>query len=154
MLYVLFLWSVAWFLKFQNYIYFFSYLLGFIKNKISTPMMRYIFMRTKFLQFLVLAFTAFFMSSFTGEGGGAVADDFVVVLDAGHGGDDPGNRGNGYYEKDIALNIVLGIGAELEKVPGVKVIYTRKTDVFVTLAGRAEIANKADADLFISVHCN
>lgn len=80
--------------------------------------------------------------------------DFVVVLDAGHGGDDPGNRGNGYYEKDIALNIVLGIGEQLEKLPGVKVIYTRKTDVFVTLAGRAEIANKADADLFISVHCN
>lgn len=81
-------------------------------------------------------------------------EKFVVVLDAGHGGQDPGNRGNGYYEKDIALNIVLNIGAELEKLPDVKVIYTRKSDVFVTLAGRAEIANKAEADLFISVHCN
>jgi N-acetylmuramoyl-L-alanine amidase len=83
-----------------------------------------------------------------------VRDKFVVVLDAGHGGQDPGNRGNGYYEKDIALNIVLSIGAELEKLPDVKVLYTRKSDVFVTLAGRAEIANKAEADLFISVHCN
>jgi N-acetylmuramoyl-L-alanine amidase len=81
-------------------------------------------------------------------------EKFVVVLDAGHGGQDPGNRGNGFYEKDIALNIVLNIGAELEKLPDVKVIYTRKSDIFVTLAGRAEIANKAEADLFISVHCN
>lgn len=81
-------------------------------------------------------------------------DKFVVVLDAGHGGNDPGNRGNGYYEKDIALNIILEVGKQLEKDSKIKVIYTRKTDVFVTLRGRAEIANNADADLFVSVHCN
>ena len=80
--------------------------------------------------------------------------EFVVVLDAGHGGHDPGNRGNGYYEKNIALNIVLKVGAILEKVPNVKVIYTRKTDKFITLKGRADIANNAKADLFVSVHCN
>jgi len=79
---------------------------------------------------------------------------FVVVLDAGHGGHDSGNRGNGYFEKKIALNIVLKIGKQLEKQPGVKVIYTRKTDVFVELIQRANIANKADADLFVSVHCD
>ena len=79
---------------------------------------------------------------------------FVVVLDAGHGGHDSGNRGNGYFEKKIALNIVLKIGKQLEKLPGVKVIYTRKTDVFVELIQRANIANKADADLFVSVHCD
>ena len=79
---------------------------------------------------------------------------FVVVLDAGHGGHDSGNRGNGYLEKKIALNIVLKIGKQLEKIPGLKVIYTRKTDVFVELIQRANIANKADADLFISVHCD
>lgn len=79
---------------------------------------------------------------------------FVVVLDAGHGGTDPGNTGNGYKEKDIALNIVLTVGKALEKHPNIKVIYTRKTDVFVTLRGRAKIANDADADLFVSVHCN
>jgi N-acetylmuramoyl-L-alanine amidase len=79
---------------------------------------------------------------------------FVVVLDAGHGGHDSGNRGNGYLEKKIALNIVLKIGKKLEKTPGIKVIYTRKTDVFVELIQRANIANKADADLFISVHCD
>lgn len=79
---------------------------------------------------------------------------FVVVLDAGHGGHDKGNTGNGYLEKKIALNIVLKIGKKLEKIPGLKVIYTRKTDVFVELIQRANIANKADADLFISVHCD
>ncbi|MEO8773448.1 MAG: N-acetylmuramoyl-L-alanine amidase [Gelidibacter sp.] len=81
-------------------------------------------------------------------------DMFVVVLDAGHGGHDPGNLGNGYKEKEIALNIVLTIGKSLEKHPNIKVIYTRKTDVFVPLRDRAKVANDADADLFVSVHCN
>ena len=82
------------------------------------------------------------------------SDKFVVVLDAGHGGEDPGNRGNGYYEKDIALKIVLKVGKELEKYDDLKVIYTRKKDVFIPLDKRAEIANDAKADLFVSIHCN
>ena len=81
-------------------------------------------------------------------------DKFVVVLDAGHGGHDPGNVGNGYKEKEIALNIVMTVGKSLEKHPNIKVIYTRKTDVFVPLRDRAKMANDADADLFVSVHCN
>ena len=79
---------------------------------------------------------------------------FVVVLDAGHGGKDSGNRGNGYYEKKIALNIILKIGKILESNSNTKVIYTRKNDVFVDLIERARVANRADADLFISVHCD
>ena len=79
---------------------------------------------------------------------------FVVVLDAGHGGHDSGNRGNGYFEKNIALNIALGIGKILQKNQDIKIIYTRKTDVFVKLVDRAKIANEADADLFISIHCD
>jgi N-acetylmuramoyl-L-alanine amidase len=77
-----------------------------------------------------------------------------VVLDAGHGGKDPGNMGNGFKEKDIALSVILQIGKILEKAEGIEVIYTRKTDVFLELYERAAIANKADADVFVSVHCN
>ena len=81
-------------------------------------------------------------------------NNFTVVLDPGHGGKDPGNRGNGYYEKNIALSIALKVGSELEKQSNIDVIYTRKKDVFVNLFKRAEIANKAKADLFISIHCD
>ncbi len=81
-------------------------------------------------------------------------EKFVVVLDAGHGGHDPGNRGNGYKEKEIALKVVLAVGTILEKDPRFKVVYTRKTDEFIELHERGSIANKAGADLFVSVHCN
>ncbi len=81
-------------------------------------------------------------------------DKFVVVLDAGHGGHDSGNLGNGYKEKNIALNVTLEVGKELEKNKDIKVIYTRKTDVFIELHERANIANRVDADLFVSIHCN
>ena len=79
---------------------------------------------------------------------------FVVVLDAGHGGSDPGNLGNGFKEKDIALKVVLEVGRILEQDGRFKVVYTRKTDKFIELHERGSIANKAKADLFISIHCN
>lgn len=81
-------------------------------------------------------------------------DKFIVVLDAGHGGHDPGNLGNGYLEKNIALDVVLKVGQMLSKDEGIEVIYTRDDDTFVDLFVRGEIANKANADLFVSVHCN
>ena len=81
--------------------------------------------------------------------------DFIVVLDAGHGGKDPGKVANNKIkEKEIALKIVLQVGKLLEKQSNIKIIYTRKTDVFVDLWERGRIANKADADLFVSIHCN
>jgi len=81
-------------------------------------------------------------------------EKFKVVIDAGHGGKDPGRPNkNGILEKDIVLNIALNLGKKLEK-DGNEVIYTRDSDVFLTLRQRARIANDADADLFISIHCN
>lgn len=79
---------------------------------------------------------------------------FTVILDAGHGGKDPGNSYHGYSEKDIALKTALKVGAYLEKKPGFEVIYTRTTDVFIELANRPKIANKANANVFVSIHCN
>lgn len=76
------------------------------------------------------------------------------MIDPGHGGHDPGNIGNGYREKKIVLNVSLALGAELEKDKNIKVYYTRKKDVFVDLWKRGEMANKVNADLFISIHCN
>jgi N-acetylmuramoyl-L-alanine amidase len=81
-----------------------------------------------------------------------------VVIDAGHGGHDPGNLGTGRYkhsEKDISLEVALQLGDYIQRAfPDVDVIYTRKEDKFVTLKGRTEIANKLPADVFISIHCN
>jgi N-acetylmuramoyl-L-alanine amidase len=81
-----------------------------------------------------------------------------VVIDAGHGGRDSGNLGTGRYrakEKDISLEVALMVGNYIkEYIPGVEVVYTRNTDKFVELRERCAMANRADADLFISIHCN
>ena len=84
---------------------------------------------------------------------GAQNKPFVVVIDPGHGGKDPGNLGNGFKEKDIVLDVSLQLG-QLLKQQGVEVIYTRAKDVFIELYDRAPVANKADADLFVSIHCD
>lgn len=81
--------------------------------------------------------------------------NFVVVIDAGHGGHDPGAVGKISKEKNINLNVALKLGKIIERnCKDVKVIYTRKTDVFIPLGRRADIANNAKADLFISIHTN
>ncbi|MCF8464024.1 MAG: N-acetylmuramoyl-L-alanine amidase [Flavobacteriales bacterium] len=81
-----------------------------------------------------------------------------VVIDAGHGGNDPGNLGTGRYkakEKDIALEVALMVGGYIQtQFPEIKVIYTRSKDVFIGLSERTDVANKVKADLFISIHCN
>ena len=85
------------------------------------------------------------------------AKDFTVVIDAGHGGKDPGavSANKQIYEKDITLKVALMVGESIAAShPEVKVLYTRKTDKFVGLNDRARMANKANADLFISIHVN
>ena len=80
---------------------------------------------------------------------------FTLVIDAGHGGHDAGALGTFSKEKNINLNVALAFGRLVESnCPGVKVIYTRKTDVFIPLHQRADIANRNKADLFISIHTN
>ena len=87
--------------------------------------------------------------------GSAEAKDFVVVIDPGHGGHDPGAVGKISKEKNINLNVALKLGKQIKKnCPDVKVIYTRDRDIFIPLDRRAEIANNAKADLFISIHTN
>ena len=79
----------------------------------------------------------------------------TIVLDAGHGGKDPGTHGKKTKEKDVVLAVVLRVGKLLKaKYPDMKIIYTRRTDEFVELNERSNIANRHDADLFISIHCN
>lgn len=85
----------------------------------------------------------------------AAPKTFTLVIDAGHGGRDAGALGKSGKEKTINLNVALALGKLFEQnCPEVKVVYTRKTDVFVSLQERANIANKAKADLFVSIHTN
>ena len=79
---------------------------------------------------------------------------YTIVLDAGHGGKDYGNLGNGYIEKNIALKVALKVGTILNKEKDIKVVFTRRKDVFIDLWKRGDIANTKKADLFVSIHCD
>lgn len=92
---------------------------------------------------LVLSITAFGQNS-----------RFKVTLDAGHGDHDYGAVYSGRIEKNIALAVVLKVGKLLEKTNKIDVVYTRKTDAFIDLIERANIANRAKSDIFVSIHCN
>jgi N-acetylmuramoyl-L-alanine amidase len=96
------------------------------------------------------------LTSFNTKGGALLYGIKTVCIDAGHGGKDAGCIGvTGVKEKDVALGIALKLGKYIEqKIPDVKVVYTRTTDAFVELDERAAIANKNKADLFICIHCN
>jgi N-acetylmuramoyl-L-alanine amidase len=110
-------------------------------NKFNTKFKKSFFL--VFLMFVLCScFTTFAQKKYT------------IVIDAGHGGKDPGNLGNGFKEKDIALKVALFVGSELNKSKDIKVIYTRNKDVFIDLWKRGDIANVAKANLFVSIHCD
>jgi N-acetylmuramoyl-L-alanine amidase len=98
---------------------------------------------TFFIAVCAISFTGFSQSK-----------KFKVTLDAGHGGKDFGAVYNGHIEKNIALAVTLKVGRILESQPNIEVNYTRKTDVFIELIERANIANRVDASIFVSMHCN
>lgn len=106
---------------------------------------------------LYLLFFVLFSSAF-GFGQNSTSEQRTIktiVIDAGHGGKDPGCHGASSNEKTVCLNIALKLGESIKKkYPGIKVIYTRDKDVFVELDERANIANKSKADLFICIHAN
>ena len=79
---------------------------------------------------------------------------FTVILDAGHGGKDPGNSYHGFVEKEIALKTTLKLEQYLKKDSDIRVVHTRKSDVFIELKDRPKKANAIDANLFVSIHCN
>lgn len=107
------------------------------------------------IKLLLFLFLGVFLPFNSGQSSNLQNGKFTVVIDPGHGGKDPGAMGSVSKEKDI----VLSVGQQLGKLiaqnhPDVNVLYTRNSDRFVELNQRAEIANKAHADLFISIHCN
>jgi N-acetylmuramoyl-L-alanine amidase len=124
------------------------FLMNIIYNKISNGLI----VRSSVILLLLFAFC------FASKKGYAQSDHYTiktVVIDAGHGGKDPGAVGKSVKEKDVVLSIALKLGGYIEKYfPSIKVIYTRKTDVFIPLGTRSDIANHNKADLFISIHAN
>lgn len=108
-------------------------------------------MKWKVFFLIFLALTFFNTQNFAQETGTIKK----IVIDAGHGGEDPGALGKRVREKDINLAVALQLGALIkEQYPDISVLYTRKTDVAVDLYKRARLANENHADLFISIHCN
>jgi N-acetylmuramoyl-L-alanine amidase len=108
-----------------------------------------------FAQLLLVFFCVFTTNGFSQSGKAEKQLIKTVVIDAGHGGKDPGCHGNFAHEKVVCLEIALKLGALIKaKYPEVKVVYTRDKDVFVELIERANIANRNKADLFICIHAN
>ncbi len=99
-------------------------------------------------------FSALFILIILNVFGQGASNRFVVVLDAGHGGKDPGNSYHGFVEKEISLKTTLKVGKFLERESDIEVTFTRKTDEFIELVDRPKLANKLDAHLFVSIHCN
>lgn len=107
---------------------------------------------TQHIRILILSLILLIVPGVTFAAG---SDTFTVVIDAGHGGHDTGAMDNGVKEKDINLGVALKVGEMIKsKMKGAKVVYTRDKDNFITLQGRADKANNAKGDIFVSIHTN
>ena len=106
--------------------------------------------KANYLLLLAFLISFFFASSIVN----AQEKQYTIVIDAGHGGKDPGNLGNGFKEKDIVLSVSQLVGKNLIQEKDINVVYTRNKDVFIDLWKRGAIANEAKADLFVSIHCD
>ena len=126
------------------------FLSNFVKNYKQFKLQRYgFFMNYKLIFFIIIV--SFFSCDVMAQANKIQ----TVVIDAGHGGKDPGAVGSKAKEKNVTLAVAKKTGEYIKKkYPDVKVVYTRSTDVFVELMERARIANRNNADLFISIHCN
>jgi N-acetylmuramoyl-L-alanine amidase len=105
---------------------------------------------TRGFKAVILALFLFFCSNTFSQSN----QKFTVILDAGHGGKDPGNSYHGFVEKEIALKTTLKLEKYLKRDNNIQVVYTRKSDVFIELKDRPKKANSIDANLFVSIHCN
>lgn len=120
----------------------------------SSNLDHYSLFKMKYLRILCLLLIIIFSSSFQTLNNSKFYVK-TIVIDAGHGGHDPGAVSNGVNEKDVALAISLELGRIIsENMPDVNVLYTREKDEFIGLKERAEFANKNNANVFISIHCN
>jgi N-acetylmuramoyl-L-alanine amidase len=126
---------------------------GMIKSFMSKTCKNNLFKRLAYFAIVFSGFVCCFNSAVYGQQGAMIK---TLVIDAGHGGKDPGAIGaHGHREAHLALAVALKFGALVQQYfPQIKTIYTRKTDVFLTLNERADIANKAKADLFFCIHIN
>lgn len=107
------------------------------------------------MRYYITLFITLISLLFCSSGVLAKEGDFTIVIDAGHGGHDTGAMDNGAREKDINLGVALALGNMIKKnLPDVKVVYTRSDDTFKTLQQRADIANNAKGNLFVSIHTN
>ena len=137
---------------YSSTIYFYIFVINLCKYTFLMLKLRLISEKRLILFFLILTCNIIFSTDVMAQNGKKITS---VVIDAGHGGKDPGAVGKKSKEKDITLKVAKMTGDYIKQnCPDVKVIYTRSSDVFVSLLRRAQIANENKADLFISIHCN
>ena len=110
----------------------------------------YILKITREIKAVISIFFLFFSINISAQSN----SKFIVVLDAGHGGKDPGNSNHGFVEKAVVLKTILLLEKHLKKDNDIQVVLTRKSDLFIELKDRPKKANSFDADLFVSIHCN